>query len=179
MNFTARSRHCFPAAFPPRRTRAPAPPTPRGESTPSGRGLDPTAVRTRAHPSLLDTLDEGIVVFSNGGNLVLANEAYCTFWDTDLEDGIGHHDLRAEILKWQERCTPTRIWTNLKELTNQMGMRKHWTETALMDDGRQLTCSASPISGGMTMIKFRFGGAGTAKLRDVNDAKEVLIASGG
>jgi PAS domain-containing protein len=129
--------------------------------------------------SVLDTLDEGIVVFLNGGNLVLANEAYCTFWDTDLEDGIGHHDLRAEILKWQERCTPTRIWTNLKELTNQMGMRKHWTETALMDDGRQLTCSASPISGGMTMIKFRFGGAGTAKLRDVNDAKEVLIASGG
>lgn len=129
--------------------------------------------------SVLDTLHEGIVVFSNGGNLVLANEAYCTFWDTDLEDGIGHHDLRAEILKWQERCTPTRIWTNLKELANQMGMRKHWTATALMDNGRQLTCSASPISGGMTMIKFRFGGAGTAKLRDVNDAKEVLIASGG
>jgi len=36
-----------------------APPAPRGEeSTPSGRGLDPTAVRTSAHPSLLDTLDD-------------------------------------------------------------------------------------------------------------------------
>ena len=129
--------------------------------------------------SVLDTLDEGTVVFSNGGNLVLANKAYCTFWHTDLEDGIGHHDLRAEILKWQEQCTPTRIWTNLNELTNQMGLRKHWTETALMDDGRKLTCSASPISGGMTMIKFRFGVAGTTKLRDVNDAKEMLIAPGG
>ena len=37
----------------------PAPPAQRGEErTPSGRGLDPTAVRTSAHPSLLDTLDD-------------------------------------------------------------------------------------------------------------------------
>jgi len=121
--------------------------------------------------AVLDNLEEAIVVFSNAGNLVLANDPYCALWDTDLTREITNHNLRAELLKWQDRCTPTRIWTNLKELTSQIGLRQHWSETAVLDDGRQITCHACPISGGMTMIKFIVGSARKPRIQNFKQGK--------
>lgn len=109
--------------------------------------------------AVLDTMADAIAVFSSGGNLVLANEQYAQLWETDLDSGLGRHDLRVELRKWQSRCTPTKIWTNLKEFTNQLGLRQTWTNTAIFDDGRQITCEAVPIKGGMTLIRFRFDAA--------------------
>jgi len=107
--------------------------------------------------AVIDTLEDAIAVFSNGGNLVLANDAYCELWDTDLAGALGRYDLPIELRKWQARCTPTRIWTNLREFTSQMGLRQAWSDSAILDDGRQINCFALPIKGGMTMIRFRFG----------------------
>ncbi len=129
--------------------------------------------------AVLDSLDDAIVVFSNSGNLVLANDAYCALWDTDLEQGITRHDLPIELRKWQSRCTPTRIWTNLREFTTQMGMRQPWTDTALLDDGRQITCIASPITGGMTMIRFYFGKPPKPSLQSLDQGDQSLISAKG
>lgn len=129
--------------------------------------------------AVLDSLDEAFVVFSNSGNLVLANHAYCSLWDTDLDQGLNRHDLRAELRKWQSRCTPTRIWTNLQEFTSQMGLRQPWTDTAVLDDGRQITCVASPIRGGMTMIRFHFEKPGQPTLSKVNQEETALISAKG
>ncbi len=107
--------------------------------------------------AVIDTLEDAIAVFSNGGNLVLANEAYCELWDTDLAGALGRYDLPIELRKWQARCTPTRIWTNLREFTSHMRLRQAWSDTAILDDGRQINCFALPIKGGMTMIRFHFG----------------------
>lgn len=129
--------------------------------------------------AVLDTLEDAFVVFSNSGNLVLANRAYCNLWDTDLEQGLNRHDLRVELRKWQSRCTPTRIWTNLREFTSQMGMRQPWTNTAILDDGRQITCVANPIRGGMTMIRFHFERPVSPALKKLAHVDNALIASKG
>lgn len=106
--------------------------------------------------AVLDHLDDAVVVFSGSGNLVMANAAYSALWGTCLNESLLQHDLRLELRKWQDRCTPTRIWTNLREFSNQMGQRKAWTDAAIMDDGRHITCRADPIAGGMTLIRFTF-----------------------
>lgn len=106
--------------------------------------------------AVLDHFDDAVVVFSSGGHLVLANAAYSDLWGTDLTNGLAHFDLRIEIRKWQDRCTPTRIWTNLREFSDQIGRRVSWQDSAIMDDGRHITCQADPISNGMTLIRFRF-----------------------
>lgn len=106
--------------------------------------------------AVLDHIEDAVVVFSNGGHLVMANAAYSTLWGTDIAAGLMQYDLRIELRKWQDRCTPTRIWTNLREISNQMGLRQPWTDTAILDDGRHITCRADPIAGGMTLIRFKF-----------------------
>lgn len=106
--------------------------------------------------AVLDHFNEAVVVFSSAGNLVLANAAYADLWGTDLSNNLAHYDLRAELRKWQDRCTPTRIWTNLREFSTQIGLRQSWSDSAIMDDGRHISCQADPISNGMTLIRFRF-----------------------
>jgi len=127
--------------------------------------------------AVMDKIEDAIVVFSNGGNLVLSNEAYNTLWDGTSNVGFGQCDLRGELSKWQERCTPSRIWTNLREFTTQMGLRKPWTDTAILDDGRWISCHADQISGGMTMVRFRFPSSPSAtvqKLTQVDPALNVM-----
>lgn len=106
--------------------------------------------------AVLDHFEDAVVVFSSGGHLVMANAAYSELWGTDLTNGLAHFDLRIEMRKWQDRCTPSRIWTNLREFSDQMERRVSWQDSAIMDDGRQIICQADPISNGMTLIRFRF-----------------------
>ncbi len=126
--------------------------------------------------AVMDKVDDAIVVFSNGGNLVLANAAYNNLWDSDNKVGFGQCDLRGELRKWQERCTPSRIWTNLREFTAQMGQRKPWTDTTILDDGRWISCHADPISGGMTMIRFRFQSSPSATIQKLTQIDPALRA---
>tara|TARA_R110002051_G_scaffold38640_5_gene81998 strand:+ start:1784 stop:3370 length:1587 start_codon:yes stop_codon:yes gene_type:complete len=127
--------------------------------------------------AVLDKIEDAIVVFSNGGNLVLSNTAYDALWDGEKDMGFGSCDLRGELGKWQERCTPSRIWTNLREFTTQMGLRKSWTDTAIMDDGRWISCHADPISGGMTMIRFRFQSSPSATIQKLTQVDPALKMS--
>ena len=127
--------------------------------------------------AVLDKIEDAIVVFSNGGNLVLSNTAYSSLWDGETGMGFGNCDLRGELRKWQTRCTPSRIWTNLREFTTQMGLRKSWTDTAIMDDGRWISCHADPISGGMTMIRFRFQSSPSAAVQKLTQVDPALKMS--
>jgi PAS domain-containing protein len=126
--------------------------------------------------AVLDNLNDAIAVFSNSGNLVLANAAYCDLCGTDLTNGLMQCDLRVELRKWQDRCTPTRIWTNLREFSKQLGRRQTWTDTTIMDDGRQITCQAEPIAGGMTMMHFRFEAPLQPTLQKLTQRDDALLA---
>ncbi len=127
--------------------------------------------------AVLDHLNDAVAVFSNSGNLVLANTAYCELWGTDLTNGLMQYDLRVELRKWQDRCTPTRIWTNLREFSSQIGLRKTWSDTAIMDDGRQITCKADPIAGGMTLMRFTFEAPMKPTIRKLTQRDDALLTA--
>ena len=104
---------------------------------------------------VLDALPEAIAVFSASGTLVMSNRAYSKLWDVDHDTSICSYDLRAEMLVWQSQCAAAPIWNDLREFIGYGGMGgNYWTDRAVLDDGRQFTCKAQPISGGMTMISF-------------------------
>jgi len=103
---------------------------------------------------VLDALPEAIAVFSANGTLVMSNRAYGQLWDVDHDTTIRAHDLRAEMVTWQSQCAAAPIWGELRDFIGKSGERGIWTDRAILDDGRQFTCKAQPISGGMTMISF-------------------------
>lgn len=104
--------------------------------------------------SVLDALPEAIAVFSANGTLVMSNRAYCRLWNVDHNTSVRVHDLRAEMLMWQSHSAASPIWRDLREFISANDGRTHWTDRAMFDDGRQFTCKALPIAGGMTMISF-------------------------
>ena len=103
---------------------------------------------------VLDALPDAIAVFSANGTLVMTNKAYADLWDVDYETTVRAHDLRAEMIMWQSHCAAAPIWGELRTFIGKSGDRHMWTDRAILDDGRQFTCKAQPIAGGMTMISF-------------------------
>ncbi len=106
--------------------------------------------------AVLDTLADAIAVFSSAGSLVMSNKAYTDLWSTDEPS---YHDQRAlstELQTWRNRCSPTRMWTEMRDFIHVLGARKSWSDDAILDDGRHIKCHASPIAGGMTMVRFTF-----------------------
>jgi PAS domain-containing protein len=103
---------------------------------------------------VLDALPDAIAVFSANGTLVMSNRSYGRLWNVDHETVVRNHDLRAEMTIWQRQCAAAPIWQELREFISRGGDRLTWSDRAVLDDGRQFTCKAQPISGGMTMISF-------------------------
>lgn len=106
--------------------------------------------------AVLDTLTDAIAVFSNAGTLVMSNQAYGNLWSISQSSYLDRRELQTEIELWQNRCTPTRMWTEMRDFIHLPGSRKPWSDDAILDDGRHMRCHANPIAGGMTMVRFTF-----------------------
>ncbi|MEJ6396621.1 PAS-domain containing protein [Yoonia sp. 208BN28-4] len=105
--------------------------------------------------AVLDTLPDAIAVFSSGGGFVMSNSAYDDLWDIDSFGLLGRQDIRAETATWQKRCSASPIWADLRAFISGTGERIEWSDTAILDDGRRLTCTARPIAGGKTLVSFQ------------------------
>lgn len=126
--------------------------------------------------SVLDTLPDAIAVFSSPGTLMMSNKAYAGLWGPISEESVQQHEIQHAMSIWQNRCAPTPMWTDLRRFIQVLGPRTPWSETTLLDDGRQITCEASPVAGGMTMVKFTLGPAANPilqKLVEVDPAIRV------
>ncbi len=104
--------------------------------------------------AVLDTLPDAIAVFSSAGTLIMSNKAYSDMWGPVSDERIQAYEVQSAIQTWQNRCTPTTMWGDLRRFIHLVGPRKPWSDIALLDDGRQINCEANPIAGGMTMVKF-------------------------
>lgn len=104
--------------------------------------------------AVLDTLPDAIAVFSAAGTLVSTNRAYGRLWSTNADLILEHRELQSEISIWQKHCSPSPLWGEMRAFVHQLGVRKPWSDDALLDDGRRLKCHVNPIAGGMTMVRF-------------------------
>jgi PAS domain-containing protein len=106
--------------------------------------------------SALDAIEDPIAIFSPGGILVLANEAYGEVWGGDPETSLSDIDVRQATRRWMERTAPTPVWGDLREFVTGATDRSEWSADVRLRDGRLLTCRVAPIAGGSTMVRFQF-----------------------
>jgi PAS domain-containing protein len=107
--------------------------------------------------SALDAIEDPIAIFSPGGILVLANEAYGEVWGGDPETSLSDIDVQQATRRWMERSAPTPVWGDLREFVTRATDRSDWSADVRLRDGRLLTCRVAPIAGGSTMVRFQFG----------------------
>ncbi len=113
--------------------------------------------------SVIDNIDEAVVVFSAAGTQIATNRGYHELWAGDDEPGapgggaasLAETTLSDAIDLWRRKCIPTAIWRDLRDFVSDGRQRAEWSETARMTDGRRLLCRFVPLVGGTTMVTFR------------------------
>ena len=104
--------------------------------------------------AVLDSIPDAIAVFSSAGTLLISNQAYANLWHANPAVYHEQRLLQTEMKTWKNRCGNAQIWGQIRNFTHQTGHRDAWSDSTLLDDGRQLTCHASAIAAGKTLLRF-------------------------
>jgi len=103
--------------------------------------------------AVLDTLPDAIAVFSPAKTLVVTNIAYIELWGEEAKE-VSLVDLRSSLRVWKAGSAPSSLWAGIEAYADQPQNRTFWKENFVLSNGRSMTCRLSPLSGGMTMVKF-------------------------
>ena len=104
--------------------------------------------------ALLDSLEEGVAVFSSGGTLTMCNAAYDHAWGP-VSHGLIDTTIAQELGRWQSCTQPSPIWGRVHAFFASHGDRSPWSGVLNLDDGRPMAFSLTPLSGGATLARFR------------------------
>lgn len=105
--------------------------------------------------SVIDAVDEAIVVFSQSGQLVMSNAAYTDLWDHDPAGSLAEEGIASLCAHWRDGTSATPLWTEVEHFVATLGLREAWTADARLNDGRSVCCRFTPLPGGATLVGFR------------------------
>jgi PAS domain-containing protein len=104
--------------------------------------------------SILDGLNDAIVVFGSNGVLTICNTAYRTMWDVDPDNSFANVTIFDASRDWQEKCDASPVWGDIRDFIVGRENRAEWWTQVRMKTGEMLDCSISPINPGATMVIF-------------------------
>ncbi len=104
--------------------------------------------------SLMDTFEDGLVVFSSTGVLTFCNLAYRKLWALDPDNSFADVTITDCVQAWKSLCVPGARWTALADFVLDYGERKSWEMPVLLSSGQSLTCHVSRITSGATVVRF-------------------------
>lgn len=104
--------------------------------------------------SLLDTLEDGLVVFSSAGILTFCNSAYSKFWKVDPDTSFADISIHDSVKTWSSECLPNPAWGDIREFVMKIGDRASWDTWIEHKDGTKVFVTIAPIASGATVLRF-------------------------
>lgn len=105
--------------------------------------------------SIIDSLDEGIAVFSARGILSGSNAAFRAMWKMDPESSFADVTIDDARRQWQSMMKKTPFWNKLHRFVFSRGQREEWFADVETCDGQRMECRVTPLPGGATLVGFR------------------------
>ncbi len=105
--------------------------------------------------SVIDQMEDAIVVFNQSGQLMWSNAAYARLWGHDPATTLDEVTIRNVTTQWTARSAPTPLWRELDEYIHTVGLRQPWAKELRLTDGRLMYCSVAPVAAGATMVAFK------------------------
>ncbi len=125
--------------------------------------------------SLLDALDDAIVVFSSAGLLTLSNIAYRNLWRADPDSSFVDMTILDAIRHFQTQCHATPVFGELRDYILDCTERAEWEGPVRMNCGRELMCRVHPISNGSTLVRFQKN-PGPSKIKEQSPTNTTQTA---
>ncbi|QBF29618.1 PAS-domain containing protein [Thalassococcus sp. S3] len=105
--------------------------------------------------SILDRLDDAIVVFSSTGVVTLTNQAYRDMWGVDPDSSFADISIVDATRHWQSACAPTPVLGDLRDYILGCENRSDWTASMELKSGDAILCQVHPVQSGATMVVFK------------------------
>jgi PAS domain-containing protein len=125
--------------------------------------------------SVIDAVEDGVAVFSQGGQLVMSNHAYAQLWQHDPQVLLSEASVSTLCSWWREHAAPTMLWDDAVDYVTSSGDRTPWEGDVRLLDGRLVMCRFRPLTGGATLITFRI--QASISFSSVRDTKAVGLLS--
>jgi PAS domain-containing protein len=97
--------------------------------------------------SLLDAVEDAIVVFSSAGVLTMSNTAYRDLWGIDPDSSFVDMTVLDSIRHWQSNCEATPILSEIRDYVLEYTERADWDAPVRTKTGIDLICRVHPVKG--------------------------------
>ncbi|WP_108483768.1 PAS domain-containing protein [Oceaniglobus ichthyenteri] len=104
--------------------------------------------------SVIDSLTQGMAVFSPTGVMTLTNAAYDTLWGTNTREGLDTLYIGDAVRHWSEKCAPNPVWEKLRTYVMSDVRAGCFDCDAILLDGRPLLLEGRSLPGGSTLVQF-------------------------
>ncbi|MBV7410980.1 PAS domain-containing protein [Maritimibacter sp. DP1N21-5] len=123
--------------------------------------------------AVLDVMTSAIVVLSDSGNILLANEAHRALWAEDRSETEQPGDISQLVRTWQDACAPSALWSDLESFVLHQASRDPWSAPVARLDGRRLGLNAIPLLRGATMVEFVPLFTGEGRMTELSELDEL------
>lgn len=120
--------------------------------------------------SALDTVHEGVAVFSPSGKLGFCNAVFRDLWDIEPELSITEYTLQEALHHWRTHSEKSDLWERLRHHVLDLNPRENWERDLLLVSGKRITVRVVSLNGGFTSILF----AESEVKKDSQDTLEMM-----
>lgn len=103
---------------------------------------------------LLDTMVDGLAVFSATGQLTFSNCIYQDLWGLDTESSFVDFTISDSIAVWREMSNPNKRWQEIEDFVLSYGHRQSFDIPIQPKGGAPMACQIVPIVSGATLVRF-------------------------
>ncbi len=132
--------------------------------------------QTRVQGETLDTLKEGVAVFSTDGRLKLSNAAFARLWRLDPAELAGRPHIDGVARLCADLCPDEEAWAILRTAVVGLHDRRTGIERRLTcRNGAIFDCSVAPLPDGATLLTFTDTTASVNVERALTERNQALI----
>jgi PAS domain-containing protein len=104
--------------------------------------------------SVLDKLDDGVVVFAADGRVIQSNHSYKREWLRSNAKIGAPENILDTLQIWQTRCVPNPNWADVRDFVSTRNERSDWSFAAETKKGKGYCCHVHPVNSGATLVRF-------------------------
>ncbi|WP_299349134.1 PAS-domain containing protein [uncultured Shimia sp.] len=102
----------------------------------------------------LDTIRDGLAVFSPTGTLGFCNSTFRSLWDVEPELSVTEYTFHDALTHLRAQCEKTDVWERLRHHVLDLNPRESWKANLRMLSGKPLALRVVSLNGGYTSVLF-------------------------